>query len=692
MKKYTNRLINEKSPYLLQHAHNPVDWYPWSNEAFEKAEGLNMPIFLSIGYSTCHWCHVMEKESFEDSDVAELMNREMIAIKVDREERPDLDNVYMTVCQMLTGSGGWPLSIIMTPDRVPFFAGTYIPKSTRSGRVGLVDLIPRIKDLWQNRKNEVLESAGKIQEALKGVDDLAPGHGMDESTLDRAFDELEGRYDEELGGFGKAPKFPSPHNLLFLLRYWKRTGNEKALEMVEKTLSNMRMGGIYDQVGYGFHRYSTDSEWLLPHFEKMLYDQAMLAIAYIETYLATRKEEYASTAKEIFSYVLRDMASPEGGFYSAEDADSEGEEGKFYVWKEKELSEILGEEADFFISLFNVKRDGNFKEESTGKKTGENILHLSKSIEEAAGEQSASPLEFEEKLLAARDLLFREREKRIHPYKDDKILTDWNGLMIAALALGSKTFDDVKYSDAAKKTADFVLSKMRGPGGELLHRYREEEAAIEGNADDYAFFIWGLIELYEATFEVRYLKYAIDLNDYFIFHFHDRERGGFFFTPDGGENLLVRKREIYDGAVPSSNSVAMVNLFRLARITGRTELEKYAGDTAIAFSDAVRQMPSAHTFMMCALEFAAGPSFEVVITGNKDSNDTVEMIKKLNENFYPNMVTIFRPPEKNGEIDLIAEYLKDYECIESRATAYVCRNNACAAPVTDPQKMLELID
>ena len=269
MKKYTNRLINEKSPYLLQHAHNPVDWYPWSNEAFEKAEELNMPIFLSIGYSTCHWCHV-------------------IAIKVDREERPDLDNVYMTVCQMLTGSGGWPLSIIMTPDRVPFFAGTYIPKSTRSGRVGLMDLIPRIKDLWQNRKNEVLESAGKIQEALKGVDDLAPGHGMDESTLDRAFDELEGRYDEELGGFGKAPKFPSPHNLLFLLRYWKRTGNEKALEMVEKTLSNMRMGGIYDQVGYGFHRYSTDSEWLLPHFEKMLYDQAMLAIAYIETYLIKR--------------------------------------------------------------------------------------------------------------------------------------------------------------------------------------------------------------------------------------------------------------------------------------------------------------------------------------------------------------------------------------------------------------------
>jgi uncharacterized protein YyaL (SSP411 family) len=692
MEKNTNRLINEKSPYLLQHAHNPVDWYPWSNEAFEMAAELNRPIFLSIGYSTCHWCHVMEKESFEDSDVAELMNSEMIAVKVDREERPDLDNVYMTVCQMLTGSGGWPLSIIMTPDRVPFFAGTYIPKNTRFGRVGLMELIPRIKDIWKNRKNEVLESARKIQEALNGIDDLVPGHGMGESTLDKAFAELESRYDEKLGGFGNAPKFPSPHNFLFLLRYWKRTGNDKALEMVEKTLINMRLGGIYDHIGYGFHRYSTDREWLLPHFEKMLYDQAMLSIAYIETYLATGSGEYATTAKEIFSYILRDMTSHEGGFYSAEDADSEGEEGKFYVWKQKEIMEIFGESTEFLVDLFNILSEGNFREESTGKTTGDNIPHLSRPLKDTAREWDTSLSELENKLSTARHILFGEREKRTHPYKDDKILTDWNGLMIAALALGAKAFDDKLYADAAKRAADFILKKMKRSDGGLLHRYRDEEAAIDGNADDYAFFIWGLLELYEATFEVKYLKHAIDLSDYFISRFHDRERGGFFFTPDGGENLLVRKRETYDGAVPSSNSVAMVNLIRLARITGRTELEKYAEDSVIAFSDAVAKMPSAHTFMMCALEFFTGPSCEVVITGIQDGTDTAEMINKLNRKYYPNRVTIFRPAEESTEIDKFAEYLKEYRCIDSGATAYVCRNNSCAAPVTDPEEMLELID
>ena len=691
MEKKANRLIKEKSPYLLQHAHNPVDWYPWSDEAFEKAAELNRPIFLSIGYSTCHWCHVMERESFEDTEVAELMNNEMIAIKVDREERPDLDNVYMTVCQMLTQSGGWPLTIIMTPDRIPFFAGTYIPKNTRFGRVGMMDLIPKIKDIWENRNSEVLESAKKIQAVLKDVDNLTPGHRMDKSILDKAFDELESRYDEGLGGFGNAPKFPSPHNFLFLLRYWKRTGNEKALEMVEKTLSKMRLGGIYDHIGYGFHRYSTDREWLLPHFEKMLYDQAMLAIAYIETYLATGKKEYASTVEEIFTYVLRDMISPEGGFYSAEDADSEGEEGKFYVWKEEEIREILGDGADQLVDLFNIKKEGNFKEEATGKNTGDNILHLSRSPAETAKDRNIPLRELEDMILSARDMLFREREKRIHPYKDDKILTDWNGLMIAALALGSRAFDNIKYSEAAKKAADFILEKMRGNNGRLLHRYREKEAAIDSNADDYAFFIWGLIELYEATFEVKYLKHAMELTDLFIKRFHDSGRGGFFFTPDDGEALLIRKREVYDGAVPSANSAAMLNLIRLARITGRSDLEKYAEDTAAAFSEAVKKMPSAHTFLMCALEFIEGLSCEIVITGIRDNDDTAEMIKALNKKFNPEQVTVFRPSEKNPEIDLIAEYLKDYKCIESKATAYVCRNNSCSAPVVSPEKMIELI-
>ena len=692
MEKKTNRLINEKSPYLLQHAHNPVDWHPWSDEAFKKAAELNRPIFLSIGYSTCHWCHVMERESFEDNEVAELLNNEMIAIKVDREERPDLDNVYMAVCQMLTKSGGWPLTIIMTPDRIPFFAGTYIPKNTRFGRIGLIELIPRIKDVWENRKSEVLESARRIHEALKSIDGLVPGKKMDESILDKAFYELESRYDEELGGFGNAPKFPSPHNFLFLLRYWKRTGNKKAVEMVEKTLSNMRQGGMYDHIGYGFHRYSTDREWLLPHFEKMLYDQAMLALAYIETYLATGKKKYASTAKEIFTYVLRDMTSPGGGFYSAEDADSEGVEGKFYVWKEEELREILGNNTGFFMRVYNIKKEGNFRDESTGSATGENILHLPKSLEENASELGLTISEFEEKLSSAKDLLFEVREKRVHPYKDDKILTDWNGLMIAALSLGSKVFEDKKYAEAAKKAADFILDKMRSSKSGLLHRYRENEAAIEGNADDYAFLIWGLIELYEATFEVKYLKHALELNNYFIERFYDDKRGGFFFTPDDGEALLVRKREVYDGAVPSGNSAAALNIIRLSRITGRLDLEKRAEETGRAFSEAVKQMPSAHTFMMCAMEFIAGPSCEVVITGKDGNRDTIEMINSLNKKYYPNKVTVFRPVDKNSEIDLLAGYLKDYKCIDSKATAYVCCNNSCAAPVVNPDEMTNLIE
>ena len=691
MENYENRLINEKSPYLLQHAHNPVNWYPWCDEAFTRAAEENKPVFLSIGYSTCHWCHVMEKESFEDIEVAELMNREVIAVKVDREERPDLDNVYMTVCQILTGNGGWPLTIFMTPDKVPFFAGTYIPKNTRFGRMGLMELIPRVKDVWQNRKNEVLASAERIQDALKSVDTLAPGQKPDESVLDKAYRELEGRFDNEFGGFGNAPKFPGAHNLLFLLRYWKRTGNKKAIEMVEKTLLNMRRGGIYDHIGFGFHRYSTDREWLLPHFEKMLYDQAMLTIAYIETYQATGKSEYGSTAKEIFTYVLRDMTSPEGGFYSALDADSEGEEGRFYVWKERELRKIIGSGADPFIEFFNIQKEGNFKEEATGKATGENILYVSKPVGQIAKELDIPLFELEEKLSQTGKLLFEEREKRVHPCRDDKILTDWNGLMIAAFSLGSKAFDDRKYADAAKKSADFILNKMYKKDGTLLHRYREKESAIEGNADDYAFLIWGLTELYEATFEVKYLKHAIELNDYFITHFRDSKRGGFFFTPDNGEDLLVRKREIYDGAIPSGNSVAMLNLIRLARITGRTDLEKHAEETGAAFSDAAGRMPSAHTFMMCALEFVSGPSCEVVITGSEGSDDAVEMLKALHKKYFPDMVIVFRPGVKNTEIDLLAPYLKDYKSMSSRATAYVCRNNACSAPVMSPEEMLDLI-
>ncbi|MBK5102026.1 MAG: thioredoxin domain-containing protein, partial [Desulfobacteraceae bacterium] len=382
-----NRLIEEKSPYLLQHAHNPVDWYPWGDEAFKRAEEEDKPIFLSIGYSTCHWCHVMEKESFEDSEVAKLMNDTFISIKVDREERPDLDNFYMTVCQILTGSGGWPLNIVMTPDKKPFFAATYIPKESRFGRTGIMKLVPRIKEIWLGRRSEVLNSAAKIIEALKGMEKGSAGADIDSAVLKKAYQELVTRFDKEYGGFSDAPKFPTPHNFLFLLRYWRRFKDEVALEMVEKTLQAMRQGGIYDQVGYGFHRYSTDKEWLLPHFEKMLYDQALLAMAYLETFQATGNENYGSAAREIFAYVMRDMTSPEGGFYSAEDADSEGVEGKFYLWKEQEILQILEKkDADLIIRVFNVERMGNFKEETTGKKRGANILHLKKPLSQIASE------------------------------------------------------------------------------------------------------------------------------------------------------------------------------------------------------------------------------------------------------------------------------------------------------------------
>ena len=573
----TNRLIREKSPYLLQHAYNPVDWYTWGDEAFEKARKEDKPIFLSIGYSTCHWCHVMEHESFEDTEVARLMNEAFVSIKVDREERPDLDHVYMTVCQMMTGAGGWPLNVILTPDRKPFFAGTYFPKESRFGRLGMMDLAPRIEELWRTQREQVLQSASKIMLALRQVPDSSPGQVPGKDVLDSAYQQLAERFDPVQGGFSQAPKFPTPHNMLFLLRYWKRTGETRALEMVEKTLQAMRLGGIYDHVGFGFHRYSTDAEWLVPHFEKMLYDQAMLAMAYTEAYQATGKSEYAKTAQEIFAYVLRDMTAPNGGFYSAEDADSEGVEGKFYVWNLEDIDRVLESgEADLVKRVFNAKLSGNFEEEATGRLTGSNILHQKSSLSEVASELKLSREELEERLQEARKKLFAAREKRIHPHKDDKILTDWNGLMIAALSKGAQAFDQPKYADAARKAADFIFKTMRDPSGRLLHRFRDGEAALHAHVDDYSFLIWGLLELYEASFDVHYLQSALTLNDDFMAHFWDAGGGGLYFTADDAEELLLRKKEIYDGATPSGNSVAALNLLRLARITANADLEQRA--------------------------------------------------------------------------------------------------------------------
>jgi uncharacterized protein len=687
--KKQNRLALEKSPYLLQHAENPVDWYPWGTEAFETAKRDNKPIFLSIGYSTCHWCHVMAHESFEDSLVAKLMNETFISIKVDREERPDIDMFYMQVCQNITGSGGWPLSIIMTSDKQPFFAGTYIPKETRFGRIGLVDLIPRIKEIWTTQQAEVLDAAHQIAATLQRTS-LHGSQEPGESALHTAFKELSDRFDAEYGGFGIAPKFPTPHNLLFLLRYGKRSGNQKALEMVEKTLHRMRSGGIYDQVGFGFHRYSTDQFWLVPHFEKMLYDQALLAWAYIETYQATKKEVYAKTAREILTYVSRDMTAAGGGFYSAEDADSEGQEGKFYLWSFSEIKQILepGELA-FGVRIFNLKEKGNFPIEAAGE-NHKNILHLAGSIEEITAESGLTDLQ--ERLNSIVSKLFAYRNKRVHPFKDDKILADWNGLMVTALARGARILNEPAYAAAAQRTIDFILKNMCSQDGRLLHRYRDGEAAIPAQIDDYAFLIQGLIDLYETTFDAVYLKKALSLNEVLLAHFWDNRSGGFYFTADDGEQLPLRQKEIYDGAVPSGNSVEMLNLLRLGRITANPELEKRAAQTLSAFPDIIKS-PSAYTQFLTAVDFALGPSHEVVIVGDSKEKDTAQMLQAINREFIPNKVLILVPSEINSpEITLIAPYTKEQKRINHKTTAYVCSNFNCQSPTTDIGTMLHLLN
>ncbi|GJM16094.1 MAG: thioredoxin domain-containing protein [Thermodesulfobacteriota bacterium] len=694
--KHSNRLKNEKSPYLLQHADNPVDWYPWGEEAFEKARRENKPILLSIGYSTCHWCHVMEHESFEDEEVAKLMNDTFVSIKVDREERPDIDNIYMTVCQMMSKGGcGWPLNIIMTPDKKPFFAATYIPKESRYGRLGMIEFIPKVKEAWEKDNENILNSAQAVTEAVRKATDVSQNTqaiDLSTKTLDTAYNQLLRNFDEENGGFGKSPKFPTPHNHLFLLRYWKRTGDKQALGMVEKTLQEMRLGGMYDHVGFGFHRYSTDPNWLLPHFEKMLYDQAMLAMAYTEAYQATGKKEYEKTAREILTYVLRDMTSPEGGFYSAEDADSEGEEGKFYVWTEGELKETLGDkDAELIITNFNTSKSGNFTEEAGGHQTGANIMHLKKPLSEIAPSYEISEEEFAGKIEKTRVTLFNEREKRIHPYKDDKILTDWNGLMIAAFSMAGRTFNEPEYTNAASKAANFLLKDLRDSNGKLLHRFRNGDAGITANIDDYAFLIWGLLELYESTFDVAYLKAALALQDDLDKGFWDNKYGGYYFTSNDAEELISRQKEIYDGAIPSGNSVAGLNLLKLSRITGNVEYEKKADQLGKAFSETISSGPMAYTLFMMGLDFGLGPSYEVVIVGDPESEDTQSMIEAIRKSYSPSKVVLLRGKEENAEIIEFADFTKGQSSIDGKATAYVCLNHVCNLPTTDVSKMIELL-
>jgi uncharacterized protein YyaL (SSP411 family) len=678
--KAPNRLAGEKSPYLLQHAENPVDWYPWGEEAFQKAREEGRPVFLSIGYATCHWCHVMAHESFEDAEVSKALNRSFVSIKVDREERPDVDRVYMTACQAMTKGGGWPLSIFMTPEGKPFFAGTYFPKESRMGMTGFVDLIKRIAELWDQDRNRFVEAGDQITQLLQPRQEAAAeGHTPDEAALAKGCDQLASSFDTTWGGFGKAPKFPMPHNLTFLLRWYARKGTEASKTMVDKTLGAMRKGGMFDQIGFGFHRYSVDEQWLVPHFEKMLYDQALLALAYTEAFQAFGEERHGEVAQEIFTYVLRDMTSPEGGFYSGEDADSEGEEGLFYVWTPEEVKDILGEEVgELFCRFYDIRAGGNFE-------NGKSIPHVVGEPSALAQEAGIKDSSLRELLEEARERLFHVREKRIHPLKDDKVLTSWNGLMIAALAKGYQAFGDPAYKDAASQAIDFILKKLVKDKRFLLRRYREGESAYPGYLDDYAFLVWGLIESYEATFEVRFLEEAVAFQESMIDLFWDEVQGGFFFSGKENEALIVKSKDAYDGALPSGNSVAASNLVRLGRMIGKPEWEERADQVFQAFAPSIVAYPAGFTQFLAALDFMIGPSREIVIAGDPSSDGTQAMLRTVQRMFLPKKVLALRSEGEEGRrLASLAPYTEGLGPVSDQPAAYICEGYACKRPVTDP--------
>jgi len=593
----SNHLIHQKSPYLLQHAYNPVDWYPWGEEAFAKAKQEDKPIFLSIGYSTCHWCHVMAHESFEDQEVADLLNEHFIAVKVDREERPDIDHIYMTVCQALTGRGGWPLTIIMDADKQPFYAATYLPKSNRGGMLGLKEMLSRIAQLWAEDKNALQQSGQQISQLIDTKPEKGKEQTIDLSLLRTACQQFAGSFDSQWGGFGSPPKFPTPHNLLFLLRYYETMKEDSALQMVEKTLQCMFRGGIYDHVGFGFARYSTDRYWLVPHFEKMLYDNALLAMAYLECYRFTGNDFYAAVCRDIFTYVLRDMTGVEGEFFSAEDADSEGEEGRFYLWRKEEIAEVLNEKAEQWAENYDITAKGNFENRNIP-----NLIH------------TADYFETRLALETERQKLLAFREKRPRPMKDDKVLTAWNGLMIAAMAMGARILKDDIYLQAACHALDFINKNLRRDDGRLLARYRDGHAEYLAYAADYAFLIWGLLELYEIGKDERHLDMARKFNQDLLDYFWDLEDGGLFFYGHDAENLLTRPKEGYDGAIPSANAVAALNFLHLSQITKDPDLENKAQQALNCFAGQIQEHPTAHSFWLLVISHKFFPKGKIVLS------------------------------------------------------------------------------
>jgi len=682
--KYVNRLAKESSPYLLQHKNNPVDWYPWGREAFDKAKELDRPIFLSIGYSTCHWCHVMAHESFEDEQVAQLLNENYISIKVDREELPEIDHVYMSVCQAMTGKGGWPLTIIMTPSKEPFFAGTYFSKTGRFGRPGMLELLPSISDAWKNKREDLLISAKKVNSFLMESNKKEIGEDLDQSVLENAYAQFVSKYDKINGGFSTQPKFPSAHNLIYLLRYHYMNGDTTSLMMVENTLQKMRLGGIFDQIGYGFHRYSTDKEWLVPHFEKMLYDQAMLTMAYTEAYQITQNQLYQNISEEILTYVDRDMTDKRGGFYSAEDADSEGEEGLFYLWTLQELQKITSkDDFSFLTDLYSLDSSGNFKDEATRQFTGKNIFHLKNLINDKSKSKQIKEIN---------NNLFNIRKKRIHPLKDNKILTDWNGLMIVAYAKAGIAFNNKSFINTAEKSTQFILNNLTDNNGRLIKRYRNGVSGLDAHLDDYAFMIWGLLELYEATFKPSYLSEAISLNRIMVDEFWSDE-GGFYLGSDKSEQLIVRSLTGYDGAIPSGNAIAAYNLLKLTRLTGEEKWAEMAQKLFKVFSNDIKNTPIGYTSTLSAFMFELSKPKEIIVVGSGSNLETQAALTLLRSKYIPNKVMLFKDTDdKIQSLTPLAKWTSNHQMINNKTTYYICEDFSCKLPTNDIEIALKLIN
>ncbi len=694
-----NKLINEKSPYLLQHANNPVDWYPWSDEAFKRAKDEDKPIFLSIGYSTCYWCHVMEREVFENKHIAEEMNKFFINIKVDREERPDVDRVYMSALQAMTGSGGWPMSMFLTNDLKPFYGATYVPPMSKYGMPGFEELIRGIDEAWKTKRDEVTASGEKIIEHIKEVSkNVKSETKLTDDMLLKGAQQYKNGFDEEYGGFGGAPKFPRPVGFNFLLRAYKRYDDNESLKMVVRTLLQMARGGVYDHLGGGFHRYSVDRYWRVPHFEKMLYDQAQLAVTYTEAYQITGDKYFGNTAKDILAYVGRELTSPEGGFYSAEDAESalsadnlhEKEEGAFYVWSKSEIDELLGEDAEIFNYCYGVDAYGNAPQGSDPHSvfTEKNILYIAHSISEASGKFEKATNKIAEILDECKRILFNAREKRPKCHLDDKILTSWNGLMISAFAKAYQVFEDMRYLEKAKSAADFIIANLYDKkSGSLLHRYRDGEAKINGTLEDYAFFTQGLIDLYESLFDESYLEIAIKLTEKMISDFYDNDDGGFFDTSGKDESILVRTKEDYDSAEPTGNSIAILNLARLSYITGNTELYDKAYNSILAFSDKLSKMPYAMPQMLVALEYILFKPKQIVIAGNDETAQ--RMLQEVYKRFMPGKILVYLASGKAGNTKTFASKIISET---SKTTAYICENFTCRLPVTSIEEFIKLLE